>query len=80
MNPYPVSTELTLAPTGVWAAPGSAKTQQAIEPSGKRHWTRADKLYNFSEDILGQVKNDVTGVKKVKMAVPENKEVFANNY
>ena len=81
------STNLTLAPTGVrdtLVPTGGAddrpseisKTKQARDKRKTALDTEGQALQFLLRSFLGQVKNDVIGVKNVKMAAPENKGVF----
>ena len=57
--------------------PRRSRKRSKLEASGKRHLgTDGQALQLLLRSFLGQVKNDVTGVKKVKMAALENKGVF----
>ena len=58
-------------------APRRYKTRNKVETSGKRHWIQADENYIFLlRSFLDQVKNDVTGVKKVKIVALQDQGVF----
>ena len=56
--------------------PDISKTKQARDNRQTALGTDGQALQFLLRSFLGQVKNDVTGVKKVKMADPESKGVF----
>ena len=56
--------------------PEISKTKQARDKPSTALDTDGRALQFVLRSFLGQVKNDVTGFKKVKMAAPESKGVF----
>ena len=60
--------------------PEISKTKQARDKRLAALYTDGRALQFLPRTFLGQVKNDITEVKKIKMAAIENNRVFFNNF